>query len=149
MGNSVNSVTLLGNVGKDPDIRATANGKEIGNFTLATSESWRDKVSGDLKSVSQWHKICVYDENLVKVVKNYIKKGSRVFLTGCLENRKWTNKDGVDVYSTEVVLKAFGSQIVLLDGKDDSPSAHNESKQNGYAPKSKPVVEELNDEVPF
>ena len=117
---SVNKVILVGNLGQDPEIRATQNGKEIANFSLATSESWKDKATGEKKENTQWHRVVVFNENLVNVVKNYVKKGSKIYVEGQLQTRKWTDKDGVEKYSTEVVLQNFGGTIVMLDSKKDA-----------------------------
>lgn len=114
---SVNKVILIGNVGKAPEIRAMGNGKEIANLTLATSESWEDKSTGGRASKTEWHKIVVFNENLVTVIKNYVKKGSKLYIEGALQTRKWVNKDGVDQYSTEIVLQAFNGTLVMLDGR--------------------------------
>lgn len=117
---SVNKVMLIGNVGKDPEIRATQGGKEIANLTLATSESWKDKNTGERKDKTEWHKVVIFNEGLVNVVKNYVKKGSKLYVEGQLQTRKWTDQAGVEKYSTEIVLQAFNGQIVLLGGKNES-----------------------------
>lgn len=116
---SVNKCILIGNIGKDPEIRSMGNGKEIANLTLATSESWKDKSTGERKEKTEWHRVVIFNENLVTVIKNYVKKGSKLYIEGSLQTRKWVNKDGVDQYSTEVVLQAFNGTLVMLDGKRD------------------------------
>ena len=161
---SVNKVILVGNVGRDPEIRNTQNGKEIANMTLATSERWKDKASGEWKENTQWHRIVVYNEGLVKVCKNYITKGSKIYLEGALQTRKWTDKAGVERESTEVVLQAFNGNIVMLDGKqprepraeDDEADRQLESRENELvkaaygAGKSTAAPDvELNDDIPF
>lgn len=119
---SVNRVILVGNVGKDPEIRSTQNGKEIANLTLATSESWKDRNTGERQDRTEWHKVSIFNEGLVNVVKNYVKKGSKLYVEGQLQTRKWTDQAGVEKYSTEIVLQQFGGQIVLLGGKNESAS---------------------------
>ena len=117
---SVNKCILIGNIGKDPEIRSMGNGKEIANLTLATSESWKDKSTGERVSKTEWHRVVIFNENLVTVIKNYVKKGSKLYIEGSLQTRKWVNKDGVDQYSTEVVLQAFNGTLVMLDGKREA-----------------------------
>lgn len=117
---SVNKVILIGNVGKDPEIRSTQDGREIANLSIATSESWKDKNTGERKEKTEWHRISIFNEGLVGVVKNYVKKGSKLYIEGQLQTRKWTDKDGVEKYSTEVVLQNFGGTLVMLDSKKDT-----------------------------
>jgi single-strand DNA-binding protein len=119
MSGAVNKVILVGNLGKDPEIRRTQDGRPIANLSLATSESWRDKATGERKEKTEWHRVVVFSEPLCKVIEQYLKKGSKVYLEGSLATRKWTDKDGVDKYSTEVVLQGFNSSLVMLDGKSD------------------------------
>jgi single-strand DNA-binding protein len=124
MAYSINKVTLLGNVGKDPEIKSFQNGGKVANFSLATSESWKDKATGEKKSKTEWHNIVVKNENLVGIVEKYVKKGSKVHVEGKLETRKWTTKEGTDRYTTEIVLQSFAGEIVLLDAKaapDEAP----------------------------
>src|ERR1700685_1660703 len=104
MSVSVNKVILVGNLGKDPEIRSTQDGREIASFSLATSQSWKDNATGERKEKTEWHNIVVFNTNLVGVVKNYVKKGSKLYIEGALQTRKWTDKDGRERYSTEVVL---------------------------------------------
>lgn len=120
---SVNKVILIGNVGKDPEIRSTQAGKEIANLTLATSDTWKDKATGERKEKTEWHRVSVFNENLVNVIKNYVKKGSKLYIEGQLQTRKWTDKDGNEKYSTEVVLQNFGGTLVMLDSKKDGGAA--------------------------
>jgi single-strand DNA-binding protein len=142
-----NSATLIGNLGQDPEIRATHNGSEIASFTLATSESWRDKASGERKSVTEWHRIVVFNEALVKLCKSYLKKGSKIWIQGQIKTRKWTDKDGADKYTTEIVLQNYGGTILMLDGKQErEPTTHDTAKQDGYAPQGSV---ELDDKIPF
>lgn len=144
MAGSVNRVILLGNVGKDPEIRATKSGKEIANLTLATSESWRDKSTGQRESRTEWHTIVIFSEGLVGIVKNYVKKGSKIYVEGSLQTRKWTDKAGNDKYTTEVVLQGFGSTLQLLNKREDSAQeAHTEAKGNAY------VEDDDEETIPF
>jgi len=127
MAGSVNKVILIGNLGKDPEIRSTQDGREIANLTVATSESWKDKNSGERKEKTEWHRVVIFSEGLVKVAKNYLKKGAKVYLEGTLQTRKWTDKDGVDKYSTEVVLQGFNATLTMLDGKSGSSDGISQS----------------------
>src|SRR5262250_1205121 len=115
MAGSVNKVILVGNLGKDPEIRRTQDGRPIANLRVATTESWRDKNSGEKRERTEWHTVVVFSEGLCRVVEQYLKKGSKVYLEGQLQTRKWQGQDGQDRYSTEVVLQNFNSQLVLLD----------------------------------
>ena len=117
MSGSVNKVILIGHLGKDPESRSTQDGRTIVNMTVATSESWKDKNSGERKERTEWHKVILFNEGLAKVAKDYLKKGSKVYLEGQLQTRKWTDKEGVERYATEVVLQAFNGTLVLLDAK--------------------------------
>jgi single-strand DNA-binding protein len=116
MAGSVNKVILVGNVGKDPEIRRTQDGRPIANLSLATSESWRDKATGEKKEKTEWHRVVIFSEPLCKVVEQYVKKGSKLYIEGALQTRKWTDKDGAEKYSTEVVLQGFNSSLTMLDG---------------------------------
>ncbi|RZJ38867.1 MAG: single-stranded DNA-binding protein, partial [Brevundimonas sp.] len=118
MAGSVNKVILVGNLGRDPEIRSMPNGDRIANFSLATSETWRDKSSGERKEKTEWHRVSVFNDNIVKVVENYVKKGSTVYVEGSLQTRKWTDKDGVEKYTTEVIIGRFNGQLTMLGGRD-------------------------------
>jgi single-strand DNA-binding protein len=117
MAGSVNKVIILGNLGKDPEIRRTQDGKPICNLTVATSETWKDKSSGERKEKTEWHRVVIFSEPLCKVAEQYLKKGSKVYIEGSLQTRKWTDQAGVEKYSTEVVLQGFNSALTMLDGK--------------------------------
>jgi len=145
---SVNRAILIGRVGKDPEIRASKMGKDIASFSLATSESWKDK-SGERKEVTTWHNIVVFNEGLAGVVKNYVKKGSQLYVEGAIQNRKWQDNEGADRYITEIVLQAYGGTLQLLGGGDkSSPSAHDDAKQNAYMPAAG-GANNLDDDIPF
>ncbi len=155
MAGSVNKVILIGNLGRDPEIRNTQDGREIANITIATSENWKDKNTGERKEKTEWHRVVIFNENLVKVVKNYLKKGAKVYIEGALQTRKYTDKDGTEKYSTEIVLQGFNGSLTMLDGKrDDAGSSSDYSSQQSYsAPQSnmasKPAAELMDDEIPF
>ena len=115
MAGSLNKVTLIGNLGKDPDIRKTSDGREIANFSIATSESWKDKNTGEKKEKTEWHRVVVFKEGLVNVIKSYVKKGSKLYIEGQLQTRKWVDSSGNEKYSTEIVLQGFNTALILLD----------------------------------
>src|SRR6202162_3785139 len=117
MAGSVNKVILVGNLGKDPEIRRTQDGRPIANLSVATSESWRDKATGERKEKTEWHRVVIFNEGLCKVAEQYLKKGAKVYLEGQLQTRKWTDQSGVEKYSTEVVLQGFNSSLTMLDGR--------------------------------
>src|ERR1700712_4602048 len=119
MAGSVNKVILVGNLGKDPEIRTLNSGDRVANLTLATSEQWRDKASGERKEKTEWHRVVIFNDNLVKVAENYLKKGSTVYIEGSLQTRKWTDNSGVEKYSTEVVLQKFRGELTMLGGRAD------------------------------
>lgn len=120
---SVNKVTLIGNLGKDPEVRRMTNGDPVVNFSIATSETWKDKASGERKEKTEWHRVVCFNEHIAKVIEAYVRKGSKVYLEGSLQTRKWTDKDGAEKYSTEVVIQKFKGELVLLDGKKDEAEA--------------------------
>ncbi len=117
MAGSVNKVILVGNLGKDPEIRRTQDGRPIANLSVATSESWRDKATGERKEKTEWHRVVIFNEGLCKVAEQYLKKGAKVYIEGQLQTRKWTDQAGVEKYSTEVVLQGFNSNLTMLDGR--------------------------------
>lgn len=124
---SINKVIIIGNVGKDPEIRATNTGQEIASLVIATGESWTDKATGERKEKTEWHNVSIFNEGLVKVVKNYVKKGSKLYVEGQLKTRKWQDNNGNDRYSTEVVLQGFNGNITMLDSKGNSSEKPNSS----------------------
>ena len=117
MAGSVNKVILVGNLGKDPEIRRTQDGRPIANLSIATSETWRDKGTGERKEKTEWHRVVIFNEGLCKVAEQYLKKGAKVYIEGALQTRKWTDQSGVEKYSTEVVLQGFNSVLTMLDGR--------------------------------
>ncbi|MCV3737594.1 single-stranded DNA-binding protein [Rhizobium sp. TRM96647] len=119
MAGSVNKVILIGNVGADPEIRRTQDGRPIANLRIATSESWRDRNSGERREKTEWHTVVVFNEGLCKVVEQYVKKGAKLYIEGALQTRKWQDQNGNDRYSTEVVLQGFNSTLTMLDGRGE------------------------------
>src|SRR5450631_3900520 len=132
MAGSVNKVILIGNLGKDPEIRRTQDGRPIANLSVATSESWRDKTTGERKEKNEWHRVVVFNEGLCKIIEQYLKKGSKVYLEGALQTRKWTDKDGHERYSTEVVLQGFNSQLTMLDTKGGGGGSAADSSESDF-----------------
>jgi single-strand DNA-binding protein len=157
MAGSVNKVILVGNLGKDPEVRRMQDGRPVVNMSVATSESWRDKATGERKERTEWHRVVIFNEGLAKVAEQYLKKGSKVYLEGQLQTRKYTDSQGVEKYSTEVVLQGFNSQLTMLDragGADRGESANNDFGASG--PARQPAMAaaggkrgDLDDEIPF
>ena len=142
MAGSVNKVILVGNLGKDPEMRRTQDGRPIANLRVATTDTWRDKTSGERREKTEWHSVVIFNEGLCRVAEQYLKKGAKVYIEGQLQTRKWQGQDGQDRYSTEVVLQNFNSQLTMLDARGGgggavSPGASpgmQEGDQAGYAP---------------
>jgi single-strand DNA-binding protein len=160
MAGSVNKVILIGNVGADPEIRRTQDGRPIANLRIATSESWRDKNSGERREKTEWHRVVIFNEGLCKVVEQYVKKGAKLYIEGALQTRKWTDQAGVEKYSTEVVLQGFNSVLTMLDGKGGGAGAGASSGDYGddYGSSSGArsaggskanFAQDLDDEIPF
>ena len=155
MAGSVNKVILVGNLGRDPEVRRMTSGEPIVNLSVATSESWRDKASGERKEKTEWHRVVIFNENLAKVAEQYLKKGSKVYLEGQLTTRKWTDKDGQEKYSTEVVLNRFRGGLVLLDARGEGGSSFAGGggsarvSQGGSDAPASFDRSELDDEIPF
>ncbi|MFY9955354.1 single-stranded DNA-binding protein [Bradyrhizobium sp.] len=160
MAGSVNKVILVGNLGKDPEIRRTQDGRPIANLSVATSESWRDKATGERKEKTEWHRVVIFNEGLCKIAEQYLKKGAKVYLEGQLQTRKWTDQSGVDKYSTEVVLQGFNSNLTMLDGRSGggSSGADDSSGDFGAGGSSSPPRRavaaggrngDMDDDIPF
>ena len=146
MSGSINSVTIVGNVVRDPEIRSTQNGDRIANLTVATSERWKGK-DGERQEKSEFHKVVVFNDKITDVVEQWVKKGAKIGIQGSLQTRKWTNKDGADQYSTEVVIGRFNGTLTMLGGKQD---AEPEAAKPAAAPKAAPKkAADLDDEIPF
>jgi single-strand DNA-binding protein len=152
---SVNKAILVGNLGADPEIRRTQDGKAIANLRVATSESWRDKSSGERKEKTEWHRVTIFNEGLAKVAEQYLKKGSKVYLEGQIQTRKWTDKDGQDRFSTEIVLQGFHSALVMLGDaggrseEREEPTETYGGHRGGRAPAVAGKRDDLDDEIPF
>ena len=127
MAGSVNKVILVGNLGADPEVRRTQDGRPIVNLRIATSETWRDKATGERKEKTEWHRVVIFSEGLAKVAEQYLKKGAKVYLEGALQTRKWQDKDGQDRYSTEIVLQGFNSTLTMLDGRGGAGAGASDS----------------------
>ena len=145
MAGSLNRVTIIGHVGKDPETRTFQGGGKLVNLTIATSESWKDKVTGERKERTEWHNIAITNEGLAGVAEKYLHKGSKVYVEGQLETQKWQDKSGADRYTTRVVLRPFNGTLILLDGKAK------DDRDDGYTPPASraPGWNDMDDEVPF
>ena len=165
MAGSVNKVILVGNLGKDPEIRRTQDGRPIANLSVATSESWRDKATGERKEKTEWHRVVIFNEGLCKVAEQYLKKGAKVYIEGELQTRKWTDQAGVEKYSTEVVLQGFNSTLTMLDGRGGGGGGGGFADESGGdfgagspssappAPRRRPAAgarnSDMDDDIPF
>lgn len=147
MSGSVNKVILIGNLGADPDIKRTQDGRPIANLSIATSESWRDKNTGERRERTEWHKVVIFSEGLCKVAESYLRKGAKVYLEGQLQTRKWQDQSGNDRYSTEVVLQGFAGTLTMLDGPGGKDSG--ESEPAGNCGASSGFGGDPDDEIPF
>ncbi len=155
---SVNKVILVGNLGKDPEIRHTQDGRPIANLTIATSETWRDRSSGERKERTEWHRVVIFSEGLAKIAEQYLKKGVKVYIEGQIQTRKWQDQSGADRYSTEIVLSGFNGTLTMLDGKGDNSGAQESGtaraaraadKGNYERPGGSHSDMDMNDEIPF
>lgn len=164
MAGSVNKVILVGNLGKDPEIRRTQDGRPIANLSIATSETWRDKNTGERKEKTEWHRVVIFSEPLCKIVEQYLKKGAKVYIEGALQTRKYTDQSGVEKYSTEVVLQGFNSTLTMLDGRGgvggggsfgDEPGGDFGSSGPASSAPRRPVAagggrnNDMDDDIPF
>src|SRR5712672_3098720 len=152
MAGSVNKVILVGNLGRDPEVRRLTSGDPVVNLSIATSESWRDKASGERKEKTEWHRVVIFNENIAKVAEQYLKKGSKVYLEGQLQTRKYTDKDGAEKYSTEIVLQRFRGELVMLDGRGEGGERGEREKPAlaGAAEGGRSFQrDDLDDEIPF
>ena len=160
MAGSVNKVILIGNLGRDPEIRSTQEGTRIANLAVATSESWRDRVSGERKERAEWHRVVIFNENLGRVAKSYLRKGSKVYLEGQIQTRKWTDQSGNDRYTTEIVLQRFRGELTMLDGARGAGGAIEAGYDEGFADeprapaaaapaRSRALTDDLDDDIPF
>ncbi len=154
----LNKAMLIGNLGKDPEVSTMQNGNKVAKLSIATSESWKDKQSGERKTKTEWHRVVIFNEHLVKVAEDYAKKGTKVYIEGQLQTRKWTDQDGAEKYVTEIVLQRFKGELTLLDSKADRTSEDNaagtdastasQSQEGAGASTYEPGVD-LDDDIPF
>ncbi len=157
MAGSVNKVILVGNLGADPEVRQTQDGRPIVNLRVATSENWRDKATGERREKTEWHRVVIFNENLARVAEQYLKKGSKVYIEGQFQTRKWQDQSGQDRYSTEVVLQQYRGELTMLDGKRDSVGESDQRNGDfgrsgpfpGAGNKASSFDKELDDEIPF
>jgi single-strand DNA-binding protein len=163
MAGSVNKVILVGNLGADPEIRSLNSGDRVANLRIATSETWRDKATGERKEKTEWHRVVIFNDNLVKVAENYLRKGSTVYIEGSIQTRKWQDQSGVEKYSTEIVLQKFRGELTMLGGRGDGAGAGAGDSEGGYgggfSSSSGPRAQgsgpredfsaDLDDEIPF
>ncbi|WP_281650215.1 single-stranded DNA-binding protein [Novacetimonas hansenii] len=157
MAGSVNKVIIVGNLGKDPEIRTSQSGKKIVNLTVATSETWSDRASGERKERTEWHRVVVFNERLADMAERFLRKGRKIYLEGAIQTRKWTDQSGQERYATEIVIAAFRGEIVLLDspgnGSGASPVQQGQARQQGSHQRSggwdAPSDNDLDDEIPF
>ena len=153
MAGSVNKVILVGNLGKDPEVRRMTSGEPVVNLSVATSETWKDKSSGEKKEKTEWHRVVIFNENLAKVAEQYLKKGAKVYLEGALQTRKWTDKDGAEKYSTEIVLNRFNGTMVMLDGRSGGGGGGDGGFGGGGRGANEAPAsfqrDEMDDEIPF
>lgn len=162
MAGSVNKVILIGNLGQDPEVKTFGNGGQVCNLSIATSESWKDKNTGERKDKTEWHRVVIFNENLIKVAQNYLKKGSKIYIEGSLQTRKWTDQSGQDKYSTEVVLQRYRGELTMLDSRSEGGGGYGggqgggnynqDTNQGGGAPSGGAPsggVGDLDDEIPF
>jgi single-strand DNA-binding protein len=149
MAGSVNKVILVGNLGRDPEVRRLTSGDPVVNLSVATSESWRDKASGERKEKTEWHRVVIFNENIAKVAEQYLKKGSKIYLEGQLQTRKYTDKDGSEKYSTEIVLQRYRGELVMLDGRGDAERAERPAMAGASEGPRSFQRGDLDDEIPF
>lgn len=144
MSGSINKVILVGNLGADPEVRHTQDGKPICNLRIATSDSWRDKATGERREKTEWHRVVIFNEGLSRIAEQYLRKGSKVYLEGSLQTRKWEDQSGQERYTTEVVLQGFNSALAMLDTKHDRSDP-----QAPVPPRGGSFSTELDDQIPF
>ncbi len=147
MAGSVNKVILVGNLGKDPEVRRTQDGRPIVHLSVATSENWKDKNTGERRERTEWHRVVIFSEGLARVAEQYLKKGAKVYLEGQLQTRKWTDQSGQERYTTEVVLQGFNSALTMLDGRRDGGGDFGGGEAGGASSGGQSF--ELNDDIPF
>ena len=147
MAGSVNKVILIGNLGRDPEVRSFQNGGKVCNLRIATSETWKDRNTGERREKTEWHSVAIFQEGLVRIAEQYLKKGSKVYIEGQLQTRKWQDQSGQDKYSTEVVLQGFGGTLTMLDGRDGG--GYDSGPSGGGNDGGRGSSRDLDDEIPF
>ena len=147
MSGSLNKVLLIGNLGNDPEVRNTQDGRSLCTFSIATSESWKDKNSGEKRDKTEWHRVVIFNEGLVRIAEQYLKKGSKVYLEGQLQTRKWQDKDGVEKYTTEVVLQNYNGNLTMLGGRPDN--AVSDFSSNDPQDSVASIGTDMDDDIPF
>ena len=151
MAGSINKVILVGNIGQEPQVRTMNSGQKVVSFSLATSDRWRDKATGEFKDQTEWHRVVIFNPNLVEVAERMLQKGTKLYLEGSLRTRKWQNQQGADVYTTEVVLNPFSGQMVILGGQRamDGSGSEYASAPTPSAPREEISVADIGDDIPF
>ena len=144
---SVNKVIIIGNLGRDPEVRNFPNGGKVCNLRIATSERWRDKASGEQREKTEWHSVAIFNEGLVRIAEQYLRKGSTVYIEGQLETRKWQDQSGADRYSTEIALRPYRGELKMLGGRSEGGSQQREDQGSGYDEPSQ--SDDMDDEIPF
>lgn len=149
MAGSINKVILIGNLGRDPEVRTMQSGGKVANLRIATSERWRDRNTGEMQERTEWHNVVIFNERLVDVAEQYLRKGSKVFVEGQLQTRKWTDQSGQDRYTTEVVLQRFRGELQMLDSRGEGGGGARAESEPSAAAGSAPRGDDLDDEIPF
>lgn len=149
MAGSINKVILVGNIGSDPQVRTTTNGQKVVNFSLATSDRWKDRQTGEQKEQTEWHRIVIFNQNLAEVAERMIQKGTKLYIEGQLKTRKWQNQQGQDVYTTEVVLNQFSGQLVILNGAKSLDSSIDTNESKPLENHDEIDIEQIDDDIPF
>lgn len=153
MAGSLNRVMLIGNLGRDPEVRSTQDGRKIVNLNIATSESWKDKNTGERREKTEWHRVVIFNDRLAEVAEKYLKKGQTVYLEGALQTRKWTDQSGAEKYSTEIVLQQFRGELTMIGGKPGGRTSDDAGGGDDFGsertPARRPAQADLDDEIPF
>jgi len=157
MAGSVNKVILIGNLGADPEIRSLNSGDRVANLRIATSETWRDRATGERKERTEWHRVVIFNDNLVKVAEQYLRKGAKVYIEGSIQTRKWADQSGQEKFSTEIVLQKYRGELTMLDGRGGDEGGHGDYGGGGFSagPRAQPAgaredfSADLDDEIPF
>lgn len=159
MAGSVNKVILIGNLGRDPEVRAMQSGARVANLSIATGESWKDKNTGERREKTEWHRVVIFNDGLVNICEKYLRKGSKVYIEGQIETRKWTDQSGVEKYTTEIVLRPFRGELTMLDSRNSDGGGFGDSSQpmsaggnqggQGSSQQQAPAMDDFEDEIPF